>query len=205
LRENGKFRMWYHAVAGGYRNAYAESLDGIHWTKPNLGILGANNLFVTVSQDADENPPRRDRGQCHNPSVVPRPGGGYALFCYGADYDKVRGRSPTTDCGGGSRRSRRGPACSNRAMWSISSTTPIETDTWRRGREARGGADPWESPCPTTPCAGPSRRQPRCSPPTTSTLPTPRSTECRSFPTRGSTSDCRGSTTRFRTTRQRCG
>ena len=53
LRQAGKFRMWYIAVSRegylhpssgrdidfrGWRVAYAESNDGIHWTKPNLGI-----------------------------------------------------------------------------------------------------------------------------------------------------------------------
>ena len=33
---DGKFRMWYSAFPGG--PAYAESDDGIHWTKPKLGL-----------------------------------------------------------------------------------------------------------------------------------------------------------------------
>lgn len=95
LRDQGKLRMWYHFIRGGYRNAYAESDDGIHWRKPALSIIEyegsrENNLFVTVAQDPAEQPPRKERGQCHNPSVVPAPDGRYALFCYGADYDKVR-------------------------------------------------------------------------------------------------------------------
>ncbi|MFB3827212.1 MAG: hypothetical protein ACE15B_10605 [Bryobacteraceae bacterium] len=98
MREGGKLRMWYHFLAPGYANAYAESVDGIRWTKPSLGIIGfrgskANNMFVTVTQDPDEKPPRKERGQCHNPSVLPGPGGEdrkYVLFCYGADYDRVR-------------------------------------------------------------------------------------------------------------------
>ncbi len=95
LRENGKLRMWYHFVKNGYRNAYAESLDGVHWTKPSLGIVefeGSrdNNLFSGVTQDPGDDPPRKERGQCHNPSVIARPGQPYAMFCYGADWDKVR-------------------------------------------------------------------------------------------------------------------
>lgn len=97
-REGNRVRMWYHFLGPGYSNAYAESEDGIHWTKPNLGIIDfngskANNMFLTVTQDPNENPPEKKRGQCHNPSVLPGPGGGdrkYALFCFGADYDKVR-------------------------------------------------------------------------------------------------------------------
>jgi hypothetical protein len=51
IREGGKFRMWY--IAGdqeavdsistrayyGWRAAYAESEDGIHWVKPKLGLV----------------------------------------------------------------------------------------------------------------------------------------------------------------------
>ncbi len=52
IRQQGKFRMWYVAadkasfrdfstkgVMSGWRVAYAESEDGIHWTKPNLGLV----------------------------------------------------------------------------------------------------------------------------------------------------------------------
>ncbi len=94
-------RMWYHFFRdGGYRNAYAESRDGIDWKKPDVGIIAfggstSNNLFLTVTQNPDEKPPRKARGQCHNPSVIKRswledPRERYVLFCYGADYGKVR-------------------------------------------------------------------------------------------------------------------
>ena len=33
LRDGDKFRMWYH---GGQGVSYAESDDGIHWTKPTM-------------------------------------------------------------------------------------------------------------------------------------------------------------------------
>lgn len=62
--EKGKFRMWYVAVSKAERNdpalprsapwrvAYAESDDGIHWTKPNLGLVEAggntNNNLVKL-------------------------------------------------------------------------------------------------------------------------------------------------------------
>jgi hypothetical protein len=56
LHENGKFRLWYgvsHGIRHGeeYAVAYAESDDGIHWTKPELGLVEdngsrANNLVV---------------------------------------------------------------------------------------------------------------------------------------------------------------
>lgn len=99
--DQGKLRMWYHAHGGsGYRNCYAESTDGIHWTKPNLGLLPfegstENNLFLTVNQDPDDTNPRKAAGQCHNPSVIKRPWVSdpekrYALFCYGVDHRHAR-------------------------------------------------------------------------------------------------------------------
>jgi hypothetical protein len=51
LDEDGRLRMWYNArdEAGTSNLAYAESTDGVHWTKPNLGLVSykgstANNL-----------------------------------------------------------------------------------------------------------------------------------------------------------------
>ena len=100
LSDEGRLRMWYHCHSGGYYNCYAESQDGISWTKPNLGLLDFkgskdNNLFLTVTQDPDEKPPNKGSGQCHNPSVIKRPWEKdpekrYALFCYGVDYRKAR-------------------------------------------------------------------------------------------------------------------
>jgi hypothetical protein len=63
LRINGKFRMWYMAMANGRHRtatapeqnhswpAYAESDDGIHWTKTTLGLVDyhgstGNNLLA---------------------------------------------------------------------------------------------------------------------------------------------------------------
>jgi len=79
VEPDGRFRMWYFAFnterhpdeldRGGY--AYAESRDGIHWTKPNLGVVefrGSknNNLFYTCSPDGrnlvDEELARRNIG-----------------------------------------------------------------------------------------------------------------------------------------------
>lgn len=53
IRDNNKFRMWYVSVgddrldpktprSSPWRIAYAESEDGIHWDKPNLGLVEAN-------------------------------------------------------------------------------------------------------------------------------------------------------------------
>lgn len=99
--DEGKLRMWYHCYHNGaYFNCYAESPNGLSWTKPNLGIVEYkgtkdNNLFLTVSPDPKENPPYGSSGQCHNPSVIKRPwerdpAKRYALFCYGADYRHAR-------------------------------------------------------------------------------------------------------------------
>ncbi len=60
LEENGKIRLWYHVMAGEHPPgtnppfmgvAYAESLDGVHFTKPALGLVEwngsrANNLVM---------------------------------------------------------------------------------------------------------------------------------------------------------------
>src|SRR5690554_1498868 len=46
MRDGGKLRMWYQAVPGDWSFANdvtfvacAESNDGIHWTKPKLGLV----------------------------------------------------------------------------------------------------------------------------------------------------------------------
>jgi hypothetical protein len=87
IQDQGKFRMWYVAVDEDLKNwpdcgfsvwrpAYAESKDGINWTKPNLGLveykgskqnnliklrptsLGIINLKV-IRDDDDPDPKRR--------------------------------------------------------------------------------------------------------------------------------------------------
>ncbi len=84
LREGGKFRLWYVAfdddqankvASARWRPAYAESDDGLHWTKPNLGLVEfagnkENNLILTdpalglinvklLADPADPDPQRR--------------------------------------------------------------------------------------------------------------------------------------------------
>jgi len=76
--DGGKLRMWYHCHIGGYGNAYAESTDGIHWTKPMLGLrtygkIKDTNLYITNCQDPNEKPPFMRSGQCHNASIIKRP------------------------------------------------------------------------------------------------------------------------------------
>ncbi|MCX6899191.1 MAG: hypothetical protein NT105_10860 [Verrucomicrobia bacterium] len=91
IREGGRFRMWYVAfdddtankvASARWRAAYAESRDGLHWTKPNLGLveyrgnknnnliltnpapLGFVNLKVLADPD-DPNPERRYKISTH--------------------------------------------------------------------------------------------------------------------------------------------
>jgi len=78
LGDNGRLRMWYHAMPQDWDFSndmssigYAESDDGIHWDKPALGILehgpGPNNLTdlglhsATVFIDPDSPPSHRYR------------------------------------------------------------------------------------------------------------------------------------------------
>lgn len=72
LQEEGKFRMWYQLLHEGNHVGYAESQDGVHWTKPALGIIEfkgsrANNLVVSAFD-----PAAAGGGHCHNPSVIRR-------------------------------------------------------------------------------------------------------------------------------------
>ena len=69
IRVGGKFRMWYlgmiqrelqHGQAPGYWRpmCYAESRDGVHWVKPELGLVELNgsrrnNICLIRSADAD--------------------------------------------------------------------------------------------------------------------------------------------------------
>ena len=87
LREDGRLRMWYQVLNKGNHVGYAESRDGIAWTKPELGLISingsrANNLVVSAFDESTTG-----AGQCHNPSVVRRPGETdparrYALYGY---------------------------------------------------------------------------------------------------------------------------
>jgi hypothetical protein len=94
--DGGKLRMWYHHLnPEGSWNSYAESNDGIAWTKPMLGLIDfkgskENNLFATRSLGLSEKPPR-DFGQCHNPSVIhqpwhPDPARRYALYSFSYEF-----------------------------------------------------------------------------------------------------------------------
>lgn len=73
----GKLKMWYQCIggdAGGYV-CYAESHDGIRWTKPELGIFGykgskANNIV-------------QENDQFHIPSVMKLADGKWAMYGFG--------------------------------------------------------------------------------------------------------------------------
>ena len=79
IPDGGKFRMWYQGAhwqldpadpkkTHPYHICYAESEDGIHWTKPNLGLIEVdgskdNNIVVTGVYD-NFTPLRDDNPRC---------------------------------------------------------------------------------------------------------------------------------------------
>ncbi len=89
FREQGRFRLWYELHNRGSHTGYAESADGLNWTKPKLGLIrfqGStdNNLVVSVFDR------EATGGVCHNPSVIRCPGPSdpqkrYALFGFDRD------------------------------------------------------------------------------------------------------------------------
>ena len=110
IQHGDKYQMYYRMqklirspeglALSPMRYGYAESRDGIHWNKPNLGMVEwhgskENNLFLGNCQDPNEKPPYFEQGRCHNPSVIKRPWEKdpqkrYALFCFGHDYRHPR-------------------------------------------------------------------------------------------------------------------
>lgn len=73
VRENGRFRLWYQVLNKGNHVGYAESTDGIHWTKPSLGIVHANDMSDTNLVVSAFQPELFAGVHCHNPSVILRP------------------------------------------------------------------------------------------------------------------------------------
>lgn len=90
IRDGGRYRMWYVAFddalsskipSARWRAAYAESADGVKWTKPNLGLVefggNKNNNLINVGatwgfvnlkvikDDADPDPSRRYKMTTH--------------------------------------------------------------------------------------------------------------------------------------------
>lgn len=41
--KTGRYQIWYQQTGSGCNVAYAESADGIHWEKPDLGVLKGSN------------------------------------------------------------------------------------------------------------------------------------------------------------------
>lgn len=95
LREGDRFRLWYQALNQGNHVGYAESRDGIVWTKPDLGLIEfqgskANNLVVSAFQ-----PEAAGGGHCHNPGVIQRPNEAdpqrrYALYGFDGNAGHAR-------------------------------------------------------------------------------------------------------------------
>lgn len=95
LREGEKFRLWYQVLHQGNHVGYAESRDGIVWTKPALGLIEfkgskANNLVVSAFQ-----PEAAGGGHCHNPGVLQRPDESdprrrYALYGFDGEAGHAR-------------------------------------------------------------------------------------------------------------------
>lgn len=98
--KTGRFRMWYagrggivlpSGVSARFPALYAESEDGITWTKPELGLheynqskannilIPAGNLFGLIVDPKESDPNRRYKGIVwHEPKYVPREG--YFLY-----------------------------------------------------------------------------------------------------------------------------
>ncbi|MHA1793946.1 MAG: hypothetical protein ACTSVI_14995 [Promethearchaeota archaeon] len=63
VREEGKYKMWYESFPDYVKDqisisCYAESKDGVHWEKPNLGLVEwneskENNIFFTPDMHPD--------------------------------------------------------------------------------------------------------------------------------------------------------
>ena len=74
LQDGGKYRMWYECYdVDGWPTAddtsfcYAESIDGVHWTKPKLGLVsyqGSTENNIVFRQIGGENHRSRVHGSC---------------------------------------------------------------------------------------------------------------------------------------------
>lgn len=69
FREGDRFRLWYEIHNKGSHIGYAESSDGLNWSKPKLGLVNvngskANNLVISVFDR------EATGGVCHNASVI---------------------------------------------------------------------------------------------------------------------------------------
>ncbi len=88
LREGDRFRLWYQLLNEGNHVGYAESSDGVRWTKPDLDVVkfqGDQKTNLVVSAFA---PDLSSGVHCHNPSVIRCPdsfGPNRRLALYGFD------------------------------------------------------------------------------------------------------------------------
>ncbi len=55
IEHKGVYRMWYYSTLG---TSYAESIDGVHWNKPNLGLfkVDGHDTNVVVQKAVGESP-----------------------------------------------------------------------------------------------------------------------------------------------------
>lgn len=147
FREDGRLRMWYQVLNKGNHVGYAESRDGISWTKPDLVLISingsrANNLVVSAFDESSTGP-----GQCHNPGVLVRPGETdparrYALY----GYDGKSGHARVAFSPDGLRW-RFDPATAERAMFTSSDVVNFFHDPYEsryvvmwKARNRRGRA-----------------------------------------------------------------
>lgn len=94
LREGAKLRMWYQLLFQGNHIGYAESEDGVRWTKPDLPIIEYGGTPTNLVVSAFE-PNKTGGGNCHNPSVIVRPAATdvqrrYALYGFDSKFGHPR-------------------------------------------------------------------------------------------------------------------
>ena len=104
LEADGTYRMWYQSYGNGtYLNLFAESSDGVHWAKPDLGQYEdyegrlQNNIFLSrmALRSQDRRPPRVN--QDHNPNVLYTPHLGPERTYTLVSYDYARSGYATYD------------------------------------------------------------------------------------------------------------
>ena len=89
-REGGRFRMWYQCnVETSLMNLYAESQNGINWTKPVLGLYEdfhgsvENNIYLNrrALRSGDLSPTRVRQDHNQNVLYTPHMGAGRPTRC----------------------------------------------------------------------------------------------------------------------------
>lgn len=92
MLDDGTYRMWYiggHSAGGmGFRVCYAESPDGLAWTKPALGLVefqGSRENNIVLDEEQDPVQPQRRYTTFVSVIRLPAatdPTRRYALYCY---------------------------------------------------------------------------------------------------------------------------